>query len=273
MSLASETTAEEENTGEQASAPQSSQVEPPPWHQIKASPQWLKAVRQTPGLKPFFDNLESFVELPEGVEKLREMILHIATHGYFDTGDESDESADTLLAEVAEQRERLKQDKKVKSKNKLHPKAKSAPPFSIPDRWKWVRFWDVIWCFRGHNPPKEQFVESPRDGYVRFVQITDFKTDSRAVYVPESPKLKRVYKDEIIMAAYRHIGKLSRSMEGAFNVALCKVNEIAPMSRDFVEFLIGTDLVRGELLRASERGHIPSMHSDHLLSLWVPVPP
>ena len=37
--------------------------------------------------------------------------------------------------------------------------------------------------------------------------------------------------------------------------------------------LIGTDLVKGELLSASERGHIPSMHSDHLLSLWVPIPP
>ena len=82
-----------------------------------------------------------------------------------------------------------------------------------------------------------------------------------------------VHKGEIIMAAYRHIGKLSRNMEGAFNVALCKILEFEPMERDFVELLIRTDLVTGELLRASERGHIPSMHSDHLLSLLVPLPP
>jgi type I restriction enzyme S subunit len=143
----------------------------------------------------------------------------------------------------------------------------------LPKSWKWVRFNEVVWCFRGHNPPKSDFVEEPRPGYVRFVQITDFKTDTKAVYVPESPNLKRVHKGEIIMAAYRHIGKLSRNMEGAFNVALCKVLEIQPMDRDFIEVLIGTDLVKGELLRASERGHIPSMHSDHLLSLFVPVPP
>ena len=62
-------------------------------------------------------------------------------------------------------------------------------------------------------------------------------------------------------------------MEGAFNVALCKILEFEPMERDFVELLIRTDLVTGELLRASERGHIPSMHSDHLLSLLVPLPP
>lgn len=131
----------------------------------------------------------------------------------------------------------------------------------------------MIWCYRGHNPPKSEFIYEPQDGYVRFVQITDFKTDKSAVYVPRSPKNKMVYKDEIIMAAYRHIGKLSRRMEGAFNVALCKILEFQPMSRDFVELVIGTDVVKGELLRASERGHIPSMHSDHLLSLLVPLPP
>lgn len=75
------------------------------------------------------------------------------------------------------------------------------------------------------------------------------------------------------MAAYRHIGKLSREMEGAFNVALCKVNNIEPFDRDFLELLIKSDLVTKELLAASERGHIPSMHTDHLLSLWVVVPP
>ena len=41
------------------------------------SPEWQEAVRQNSGLKPFFDNLE----LPEGVEKLRELILDLAVRG------------------------------------------------------------------------------------------------------------------------------------------------------------------------------------------------
>jgi type I restriction enzyme, S subunit len=86
-------------------------------------------------------------------------------------------------------------------------------------------------------------------------------------------QLKMISKGEIIMAAYRHIGKLSRNMEGAFNVALCRINNIEPFDRDFLELVINSDLITGELLRASERGHIPSMHTENLLSLWVPVPP
>jgi type I restriction enzyme S subunit len=62
-------------------------------------------------------------------------------------------------------------------------------------------------------------------------------------------------------------------MEGAFNVALCKVMELQPMSRDYLERIIGTSFVKGELLKASGRAHIPSMHLGHFLSLPIPLPP
>ena len=75
-------------------------AEPPPWE----SPQWLEAVSQNPGLAPFFDNLESFVELPEGVTKLRELFLDLAVRGKLVQQDQSEGDGATLLAEVAEDR-------------------------------------------------------------------------------------------------------------------------------------------------------------------------
>ena len=219
------------------------------------------------------DHFDRLFDTPTTLPQLRQAILQLAVQGQLVPQDPNDEPAEVLLEKIRLEKSRLMETVKVKADESLHRKAKVAPPDYHPPGWKWVRFHEVIWCFRGHNPPKCDFVSSPRAGYVRFIQITDFKTDSKAVYVPIMKNLKMVHRGEIIMAAYRHIGKVSREMEGAFNVALCKVNEIAPMDRDFVELLIGTDLVKGELLSESERGHIPSMHSDHLLSLWVPVPP
>ncbi|MDD2851582.1 MAG: restriction endonuclease subunit S [Desulfuromonadaceae bacterium] len=148
-----------------------------------------------------------------------------------------------------------------------------ASSLELPKGWVWVKFGELIYCYRGHNPPKTDFKYEPKEGYVRFIQITDFKTDNSAVYVPESKSLKYVKRGEIIMAAYRHIGKLSRDVEGAFNVALCKIMELHPMNRTYIEKLIGTSYIKGELLKASGRAHIPSMHTDHLLSLVVPLPP
>ena len=85
------------------SASKSSTKSARPWE----SPEWEEAVRQTPGLKPFFDNLESFVELPEGVKKLREMVLGLAVRGKLVPQDSSDESATQLLEDVQEKRDRL----------------------------------------------------------------------------------------------------------------------------------------------------------------------
>ena len=206
------------------------------------------------------------------IESIRKSILQEAVQGKLVPQDPNDEPASELLKRIQAEKEKLKHEKKVK-KEKLHQKAKNEPSYQIPNNWEWVRFWDVIYCYRGHNPPKTDFIFSPKDGYVRFIQITDFKTNSNAIYVPITKKLKFIRKGEIIMAAYRHIGKLSRDMEGAFNVALCKIMNIEPLNRNYLELLIGSELVKGELLSASGRSHIPSMHSGHLLSLWVPIPP
>ena len=210
----------------------------------------------------------------QSIDKLQQTVIELSVRGFLvSTNDDGGEPAEILLNRLRNEKQRLIVIKKAKDNGKIHQNAPKEPPYDIPSSWTWVRFRELIWCYRGHNPPKSEFKTEPQPGYVRFIQITDFKTDANKVFVPQTSRNKMVHKGEIIMAAYRHIGKLSRNMEGAFNVALCKILEFEPMERDFVELLIRTDLVTGELLRASERGHIPSMHSDHLLSLLVPLPP
>ncbi len=225
-------------------------------------------------LEAFFENFELLAETPNGVQKLRELILQLAVMGKVVPQDPNDEPASVLLEKIKLERKELIKDGKI-SKSKPLPSVQSndIPGYELPSGWEWCRFGQVMDCYRGHNPPKDKFVEHPQDGYVRFIQITDFKTNEKAVYVPISKNLKYINKGEIAMAAYRHIGKLSRDVEGAFNVAICKVMEIPPMSLDFIEKLIGSDFVKGELLKASGRAHIPSMHTEHLLSLIIPLPP
>lgn len=127
---------------------------------------------------------------------------------------------------------------------------------------------------RGHNPPKKDFIHEERDGYVRFYQIRDRKTDKYQVYVPETKKLHRVAPDEILMSAYRHIGEVFRGADGAFNVALCKLSSASEerLLNDFLFSIIPTDFVKGELLRHSERSLIPSMSIKHLKTIKIPLP-
>lgn len=147
--------------------------------------------------------------------------------------------------------------------------------YSLANEVKNEPFDKYLELSRGHNPPKSKFIYEPKEGYVRFLQIRDGSSDLNAVYVPESRQLKKVCKDDLLLVAYRQVGKVFRGMEGAFNVALCKISNISPSSinTDFVYYLIQTDLVKGELLKRSERALIPSMSVDHLASLQIPIPP
>ena len=143
------------------------------------------------------------------------------------------------------------------------------------DGWIDKTMSEIALLSRGHNPPKSEFIYEPKKGYIRFFQIRDGKSDKYAVYVPESEKLHRVNKEDILMVAYRHVGGAFRGVKGAFNVALCKIvnRDKAVILDDYLFNIIPSDFVKGELLKASERSLIPSMSVKHLASLKIPIPP
>jgi type I restriction enzyme S subunit len=143
------------------------------------------------------------------------------------------------------------------------------------DDWEEVRFDDLCKLTRGHNPPKSKFINEPKEGYIRFYQIRDGWADNYAVYVPDTPQLHKVKPDEILMVAYRHIGKVFRGVTGAFNVALCKISNMDrnKLNNDFLFYIIPTDVVKGELMKRSERSLIPSMSVEHLKEILIPLPP
>jgi type I restriction enzyme S subunit len=143
------------------------------------------------------------------------------------------------------------------------------------DEWKMVRLDSLTKLARGHNPPKSKFSQEKKPGYVRFYQIRDGATDDYAVYVPDTPQLHKMKKDDIMLVAYRHVGRAFRGVEGAFNVALCKITNARRdlLDDDFLFHLIPSQYVKGELLKRSERSLIPSMSIEHLREIKIPLPP
>ncbi len=137
-----------------------------------------------------------------------------------------------------------------------------------------VKVKDVVKLSRGHNPPKKDFIYEPKEDYVRFLQIRDGTSDKNACYVPITKKLHLVTKNDLLLVAYRHVGKVFRNMEGAFNVALCKLENLdeSKLNMTYMFYLVQSKYIKGELLKRSERALIPSMSVDHLKSLKIPFP-
>ena len=141
--------------------------------------------------------------------------------------------------------------------------------------WKMERIGNLTDLARGHNPPKSKFSHEAKPGYVRFYQIRDGASDAYTVYVPNTPQLHKMKPDDIMMVAYRHVGRVFRGVEGAFNVALCKISNARRdlLDDDFLFHLMPSSFIKGELLKRSERSLIPSMSIEHLRELEIPLPP
>lgn len=105
----------------------------------------------------------------------------------------------------------------------------------IPRGWKVVSLADLMDYSGGSQPPASEFIEEERDGYVRFVQIRDYSSDSHITYIPISKKNKLCDVKDIMIARYgASLGRICFGLKGAFNVALAKVY---PTKDIYLEFL------------------------------------
>ena len=85
------------------------------------------------------DNLPLLAGAPNGIKKLRELILELAVRGKLVPQDPSDEPASELLKRIAEEKARLVAEGKIKKQKPLAEIAKEETPFVIPTHWEWVR--------------------------------------------------------------------------------------------------------------------------------------
>ena len=68
---------------------------------------------------------------------------------------------------------------------------------NLPEKWLLTKFTEVLDIQGGTQPPKSQFIDEPRNGYVRLLQIRDFGAKPVPTYIPETPTLKRCYKNDL----------------------------------------------------------------------------
>lgn len=85
------------------------------------------------------DNLPLLAGAPNGIKKLRELILELAVRGKLVPQDPSDEPASELLKRIAEEKARLLAEGKIKRQKALAEIGEEEKPFKLPTNWEWVR--------------------------------------------------------------------------------------------------------------------------------------
>jgi type I restriction enzyme S subunit len=94
-------------------------------------------------LETFFENFEQLAAAPDGVQKLRELILQLAVQGKLVPQDANDEPASALLEKIKIEKARLVKEKKIKKSELLSPIEAEDAPFELPHSWEWSRLSEV----------------------------------------------------------------------------------------------------------------------------------
>jgi type I restriction enzyme S subunit len=105
----------------------------------------------------------------------------------------------------------------------------------IPEDWEDLTLDDIVNFVGGAQPEKSTFSYKELDGFVRLIQIRDYKSDRHKVYIPASLARKVCNADDIMIGRYGPpIFQILRGIEGAYNVALIKA---IPSEKIYKEFL------------------------------------
>lgn len=99
------------------------------------------------------EHLPLLASAPDGIQKLRGLILELAVRGKLVPQNPNDEPASELLKQIAKERVQQESNGTGKKSKPTPPVSKDEQAFELPDGWAWVRFADVTsYIQRGKGP-------------------------------------------------------------------------------------------------------------------------
>ena len=212
----------------------------------------------------YIDEIEDRkIELESYIKQTKSKILDLAISGKLVPQDPNDEPAIELL-------KRINPDFKPCDNSHYENL-----PFEIPSTWVWVSHNDMLEISGGAQPPKSEFSEVMKPGYIRLYQIRDYGEKPIPIYIPLSTASKTTVKGDILLARYGgSLGKVFIAEDGAYNVAMAKVILCYPevLNQKFVYYYYFSSIYQNKL-RSISRTAQAGFNSGDFEDMYFPLPP
>jgi len=216
---------------------------------------------------------------PDGIKKLRELILTLAMQGKLVEQDPNDQPASELLKEIEAEKQRLVTAGKIKKPKPLSAIVNDEIPYDIPSSWIWVRFGDIARHNSGKTLDKGRNTGESRD-YITTSNLYwgKFELENVRQMLIREDELEKctAKKDDLLICEG---GEAGRAAMWPFDSEVCFQNHIhrARFYKDidpyfayrFFEKLSAT----GEINQHRKGVGISNMSSKALASIVFPLPP
>lgn len=227
------------------------------------------------------DNIDDFIEVPDGVARLRKAVLVLAASGKLVPQDSKEGSAENFYAQIQSDREKTGNGATGRSR-KIHdfpPLTQKEIPYEIPSSWKWVRLGEIIEFRVGKTPPRND-QQYWSDAKVPWVSIADLKAGGTVITTKESINelaLEKVFggyiapKGTLLFSFKLTIGKMSiLGVDACHNEAIAAFFTINDTLRDYLFKILPAIDTTG---RTSNAIKGKTLNSETLALIEIPLPP
>ena len=144
---------------------------------------------------------------------------------------------------------------------------------AIPSNWEAIPLSEIMDYAGGSQPPASEFIEEYRDGYVRFVQIRDYYSNSHITYIPIRKSNKLCTETDIMIARYgASLGRICYGLNGAYNVALAKVGPKVKEYTEYLRIFLMSDGFYEKINSIGQRAAQAGFNKDDIENILIPFP-
>ncbi|HEY9770019.1 MAG TPA: restriction endonuclease subunit S [Coleofasciculaceae cyanobacterium] len=214
---------------------------------------------------------ETAFAAPDGIKRLRELILTLAMQGKLVPQNPQDRPASELLKEIEAEKKRLIKEGKIKKSKPLPEITPDEIPYDLPDSWEWVRLGNLIELISGqHLTPNEYnenrigfpYYTGPSDFGIKNPVTTRWTTIDRAIAI----------QGDILLGVKGSVGKINLFLEkkAAIGRQLMALRSIK-IDRNFLMYFLEGKFE--ELKNLSVGIAIPGIGRQDVLTRYFPLPP
>lgn len=218
---------------------------------------------------------------PDGIKKLRELILTLAMQGKLVPQDPNEQPAKELLQEIEAEKQRLVKEGKIKNPKSLPPVTDKEKPYALPQGWEWVKLGTLASYKYGKTPPsKNPIYWMNEDGGFPWISISDLPIRG---YVAETAKavsaeaVSSVFKYEpipagsLLMSFKLSIGKTAITKIDAYhNEAIISFIGLGQGLKFWLFWVLYPVANSGKSKKAIKGS---TLNSESIGDLLIPLPP
>ncbi|WP_193087924.1 restriction endonuclease subunit S [Advenella sp. FME57] len=174
---------------------------------------------------------------PDGIKKLRELILTLAMQGKLVQQDPNDTPASELLKEIAVEKLRLVQEGKIRKLNSLPPVTEEEKLYALPQGWEWVRLGTLASYKYGKTPPSKNPMYWMSNGGFPWISISDLPIRG---YLTKTAK---TVSPEAVSNVFKHTPTPAGSLLMSFKLSIGKtaITEIDAYHNEAIISFVGLE--------------------------------